>query len=159
MSKRAKELAERFTAFNNEVISQVENCSDKEWRKVCSDEGWPFGVVARHIAAGHYGALDLAKMIVAAEPLPDLTMEAIDRMNDQHAQKHADCTKAAVLDLLHQNGSSFASYVAGLSDSDLEQTGHLSAIGGDISTQKFIEYVILDSGAEHLASMKRATGS
>ncbi len=159
MSKRAKELAERFTAFNNEVIALVENCSEEVWRKVCTDEEWPFNVVARHIAAGHYGALDLAKMIVAVEPLPDLTMEGIDQMNAQHAQRHADCTRSEVLALLHQNGLSFAGYVAGLSDSDLDQTAPLPAIGGDISTQKLIEYVILDSGAEHLASMKRAAES
>ncbi|UCG12341.1 MAG: hypothetical protein JSU72_17880, partial [Deltaproteobacteria bacterium] len=76
MSQRARELAEQFTAFNNEVIAFVENCSNGDWRKVCSGEQWSVGVVARHMAAGHYGALDLAKMIVAGQPLPELSGEA-----------------------------------------------------------------------------------
>ena len=32
MSQAAKELAERFTGFNNEVIAFVENCSDENWK-------------------------------------------------------------------------------------------------------------------------------
>ncbi len=159
MSQRATELAERFASFNSEVIAFVENCSDADWRKVCSDEQWTVGVAARHIAAGHYSALDFVKMIVAGETLPNLSMDAMDQMNAQHAEEHAHCTKTEVLDLLHENGSAFASYVAGLSDVDLDRTGHLSVIGGDISTQKFIEMVIFASAGEHLASMRSITGA
>ena len=79
MSKRAFDLAERFKTLNNELIDFVKNCSDEDWRKVCPGEQWSVGVVARHIAASHYGALALAKMMVAGEKLPDLTEGVIDR--------------------------------------------------------------------------------
>jgi hypothetical protein len=102
MGQRTKELVERFTAFNNDFIAFVDNCSDEDWRKVCSDEGWTVGVVAHHVAAGHYSSLDLVKMIVAGETLPPLTMETIDQMNAQHAKEHANCTTEEVLGLLRK---------------------------------------------------------
>lgn len=157
MSQRTKELVARFTGFNNEFIAFVDNCSDEDWRKVCSGEGWTVGVVAHHVAAGHFGAIDFVRMIVAGEAIPEITMEAIDQMNAQHAKEHANCTREEVLALLRKNGSAFAGYLEGLSEADLGRTGYLAAIGGDVSAQQLIEMVILQSGGEHLDSMKAVT--
>ena len=159
MSQRTKELVARFTGFNNEFIAFVDNCSDEDWRKVCSGEGWTVGVVAHHVAAGHFGAIDFVRMIVAGEAIPEITMEAIDQMNAQHAKEHTNCTREEVLALLRKNGSAFAGYLEGLSEADLGRTGYLAAIGGDVSAQQLIEMVILQSGGEHLDSMKAVTGT
>ncbi len=158
MSQRAKELSERFMSFNSEVIAFVEKCSDENWEKVTSGEKWSVGVVARHIAAGHYSAFDLAKMIVDGKPLPELTNETIDHGNAQHAKKHANCTKDEVLGILREKGLSIAEYVSGLDDMDLDRTSHLSLAGGTISVQQFIENIIIHFGTEHLTNMKSATG-
>ena len=158
MSSLAKELAERFKAFNNEMIAFVEKCSDEEWKKVCPGEEWPVGVVARHVAKGHYNAFNLAKMIVAGEKLPDITKEAIDQTNAKHAEEHTNCTKGEVLGSLRENGSKVADYLSGLEDSELDRTGYLALTGGEISTRQFIENVILQSGNDHLSSMKKAIG-
>jgi hypothetical protein len=157
VSQRARELVDRFVVFNNEMITFVENCSEENWRKDCSDEGWTVGVVARHIAAGHYYASDLVKMIVAGEPLPDLGMETINQMNAQHAQEHADCTQREVLGILRDKGAAIVDYLGELDDADLDRSAHLALMGGEISAKKLIEVVIIRSGSEHLASMKRAT--
>jgi len=159
MSQRAKDIAARFTTFNKEMITFVDNCSDEEWRKVCSGEGWTVGVVAHHVAAGHFGAIDFVRMIVAGEAIPEITMGAIDQMNAQHAKEHANCTTEEVLGLLRKNGSACASYLEVLSEADLARTGHLALIGGDVSAQQLIEMVILQSGGEHFDSMKAATGT
>ena len=159
MSQRAKEIAARFTTFNKEMITFVDNCSDEEWRKVCSGEGWTVGVVAHHVAAGHFGAIDFVRMIVAGEAIPEITMETIDQMNAQHAKEHANCTREEVLALLRKNGSAFAGYLEGLSEADLARTGYLALIGGDVSAQQLIEMIILQSGGEHFDSMKAATGT
>lgn len=157
MTERAKDLDRRLSAFNQELIAFVENCSDGDWQKVCSGENWSVAVLTRHIPAAHYRAFKLAKMIVAGEPLPQMTMEAIDQMNAQHAEKYANCTKGEVLGLLREHGESIAEYVSQLSDDDLDRKGHIELMGGDISVQKFIENVILVSCGEHLANMKAAT--
>ena len=154
MSQRAKDLAGRFTAFNNDMISLVENCSDEDWQKVTSGEKWSIGVVAHHVAAGHYGVLEWAKMILGGETLPELTWDAIDQMNAKHAKDHANCTKSEVIGLLKQNGSAIARFVAELDDEKLDRTSHLEMVGGEISTQQIIEDVIIQSGGEHLSSMK-----
>ena len=159
MGQRTKELVERFTAFNNDFIAFVDNCSDEDWQKVCGEEQWAVGVVAHHVAAGHFGAIDFVRMIVAGEAMPEITMGAIDQMNAQHAKEHANCTTEEVLGLLRENGSAFASYLEGLSEADLARTGYLAAIGGDVSAQQLIEMVILQSGGEHLDSMKAVTGT
>jgi hypothetical protein len=158
MSPRSEELAQRFTAFNNEVIAFVENCPEKDWRKVCAGENWPVGVVARHVAASHYRALALAQMIVEGKPLPELSREAIDEANAKHAGKHAGCTKDEVLGLLRENGSAISAYLAGLDDADLDRTGNLALAGGAVSTQQVIDNIIIQSAAEHLASLKAAVG-
>ena len=159
MSQRTKELVERVTAFNNDFITFVENCSDEEWQKVCGGEQWTVGVVAHHVAAGHLGAIDFVRMIVAEEAMPEITMETIDQMNAQHAREHAHCTQEEVLALLRKKGSAFADYLEGLSEADLARTGYLAALGGDVSAQQLIEMVILHSGGEHLGNMKAATGA
>jgi len=159
MSQKTKELVERFTAFKNDFIAFVDNCSDEDWRKVCSGEGWTVGVVAHHVAAGHFGAIDFVRMIVAGEAIPEITMETIDQMNAQHAKEHANCTREEVLALLRKNGSAFAGYLEGLSEADLARTGYLALIGGDVSAQQLIEMIILQSGGEHFDSMKAATGT
>jgi hypothetical protein len=159
MSKRAADLSERFRAFNNELIRFVENCPDESWRKVCPGEQWPVGVVARHIAASHFGALGLAKKMVAGEKLPELTEGVIDQMNSKHAEKHCLCTRDEVLVILRENGASAADYVAGLRDTDLDRIGHIAAAGGDMTTEQLIENIILRSGGEHFANVKGAAGA
>jgi hypothetical protein len=155
MSERAKDLAERLKAFNDEVSAFVEGCDEQCWRKM-SAEDWTVGVVARHIGAGHYGAAALAKMIVDAVKLPELTMEQINEMANQHARENAGCTKAEVLGILKNEGAALVGFAASLGDAELDRTGYFAAIGSAMSTQQFIEGVVLMSGAEHFANMKAA---
>ena len=151
-----KELAERFQAFNLQMQSLVEACSDEDWLKVCGGEGWTVGVVARHVAASHYGAIELAKMIIAGKKLPEFTAESINQMNAQHAGKHANCTKTEVMGLLKKNSAALADFVNGLNDADLSRSGHLALAGGEISVEQLIDTIIIGSASEHLASMKAA---
>ena len=128
-------------------------------KKCVGGEQWAVGVVAHHVAAGHFGAIDLVRIIVTGEAMPEITMGAIDQMNAQHAKEHANCTTEEVLGLLRENGSAFAGYLGGLSEADLARTGYLALIGGDVSAHQLIEMIIFQMGGEHLDSMKAATGT
>jgi len=155
MSQRARNLAERLRAFSDDMIGFVEGCSDKNWSKVlATEEEWTVGVTARHIGAGHFGAIGLAKMIVNGEKLPEFTMEQIVEMANEHARKHAGCTKQDVLMLLRQTGASLVDYVRGLSDAELDRTGKLSLAGGELTAEQLIEAIILKSGGEHFSNIK-----
>lgn len=159
MSGRAKEMAERIRVFNNEVISFVENCTEENWRKLCPAEDWTVGVVARHIGAGHYGAVSMAKLIVQGQKLPEVTGEQIVRMANDHARNHADCSKSEVLGVLREQGAAVTDYILGLSDEELDRTSYFLLFGGEVSAWKFIENVILVPGGGHFESMKAAAGA
>lgn len=159
MKNRSEDIAEKIKAFNDKVIRFAENCSEQDWQKLCASEDWTVGVVARHIGAGHYGVVDLVRMIIDGEKLPDLTMDEIVRMGNEHAREHAECTKEEVQAILLESGEVIASYVAALDDSKLDRTGHLAATGGEITAGQLIEYVVFQSANEHFASMKSAVGS
>jgi hypothetical protein len=156
MSRRAEDLTGSLRKFNNEVISFVENCTPESWGKMCAWEEWSVGVTARHIGAGHYGAVSLAKLIVNGDKLPELTMDQITESANRHAREDADCTRAEVLDILRKAGEAMVEYVSGLSDAELDRKGYLAPIGGEVSAQQFIENVVLQSGSQHFANMKAA---
>ena len=158
MSQRAEELARRVRDFNNEVIAVVEKCSEEDWNKICEWEQWSVGVTARHIGAGHYSAVELAKMIVNKDPLPPIAEKDVIQMANDHAEKHSNCAQKEVLDILRNNGNGFADYVAGLDDDDLDRTGNMELTGGDVTTQQLIEFVAFHSGAEHLENIKKTLG-
>jgi hypothetical protein len=159
MSERVKTLAGRLRGFSDDVIAFVEGCSEKNWKKTCTNEEWPVGVTARHIGAAHFEAVELVRMIVKGEKLPEFTMDQLIEMANKHARQHAACTREEVLGLLRRNGAALVDYVAGLSDAELDRTGHLTLAGGKLSAQQLIEAVILRSGGEHFASMKAAVES
>jgi hypothetical protein len=154
MSHRAEELAQRFTAFNDDLTAFVQNCSDDDWQKTSPAEQWTVGVVAYHIGAGHYGAIETARMIVAGEPLPNMTMDDLNRMNDQLAEENAGCTKDEVLNILDEKGGAVADFVAALGDEDLDRTAFHPVLGADITTEQYVDMVMVQSSSEHLANMK-----
>jgi hypothetical protein len=156
MSKRATALSQRLQAFTDEVVGFVQGCSATDWRRVCRKEDWTVAVTARHIGAGHFQAVELAKMIVSGERLPEVTSQQLIDMANAHARQHSGCTREEVLNVLRHAGAAMVGYVASLSDADLDRTGHLALLGGSVSTQRFLEAVILASGGQHLANMKAA---
>jgi hypothetical protein len=159
MSTPAKDIIKKFKAFNNEIVSLVENASGEAWDRITEAEQWPAGVTARHIAAGHYMIIDLAGMIVRGEKLPEWTMEKIFEMSNQHARDHAGCTREEVLDLLQTNSTSFIEFVEKLSDEDLDRKSYFAATEGEVSTEQLMEFVVFQSAREHLDSFKKTVSA
>ena len=116
-------------------------------------------MVAHHIAAGHYSAIETAKMIVAGEPLPNLTMDDLNQMNEQHAKENAGCTKDEVLSILSQKGAAVNNFVAALGDGDLDRRAFHPILGADVTTEQYVKMVMIDSSGDHLTNMKVTTGT
>ena len=154
MDQRASELSKKLQNFSEELTELVQQLTDEDWKKELPFEQWPVGVALHHMAAGHLGITSLARMILNGEQLPEITMEGLKAMANQHARDHADCTKEEVLEILAKNSAEVVSFAAGLSDEELDRTGYLEATG-DVSTQKIIEYVVFMSAGEHLANIKK----
>jgi hypothetical protein len=159
MAQRSEKLAQRLREFSDELIAFVEGCSEKNWQKRCAWEDWTVGVTARHIGAGHFEAVGLAKMIVNGKKVPEFTAEQITQMANEHARDHADCTRQEVLGVLRPSSAALINYVTGLSDKELARTGHLALAGGEITAENLIKALILKSGGEHFANIKAAVGN
>ena len=156
MSERAQLLADTIQAFNDAVMAFVDRCPEEAWRKTCPNEDWQVGVVARHVADGHFQVTRLAKTLLQGAPLPELTMEQLIEQANTHAREHVDCTPEEVKKLLAENGAAAVAFTAGLSDDDLDRKGHLALVGGDVSVEQLLTFVIIHSGGEHLTSMQTA---
>lgn len=157
MTERGKELSVRLQAFCDQLQSLAHSVDDETWKKILPDEQWPIGVTLRHLAAGHLGIGALVRMIVDGKDLPDITMEGLKEMANQHAREHADCLKPEVLDILEKNSADIVALTASLADEQLDRTGYLAATG-DVSAQQIIEFVVFMSAAEHIDHIKKALG-
>ena len=116
------------------------------------------GVTARHVGAGHFDVVGITKMLVEGRKLPELTLDQINEMANQHAREHADCSKDEVLSILRSKGADLADFLAGLSDEELDRSGYFAAMKADITTRRWIEFVIFQSAAEHFAHIKNSDG-
>jgi hypothetical protein len=154
MRERAQSLADLVQNFTEAVLAFVDRCPMEAWRKTCANEDWSVGVVARHVAAGHFQVIQLARIMLQGKPLPEMTMEQIIEEGNAHARKHADCGREEVRRLLEENGESAVAFIAGLNDDDLDRKGHLALVGGDITVEQLLRTVIIQSGGEHLSSMQ-----
>ena len=156
MSQRAKDLSARLRLFGDEVIDYVENLSDQDWSKTSEWEQWRVGVIAWHLGAGHFGIRDWCDMIVRGEALPPLTMDQVNDMSDKQARENADVTKETALEALRKNSDIMVAYVAGLTDEELDSKGSMPAFGGEVTTEQFIDFILLQNAGQHFESMKAA---
>ena len=120
-NRNVQALAARFAAFNQQLIDFVAQCPADDWRKVTKAEGWSVGVTAHHIGATHYPLLEWVQMFVEGRPLPPVTMAMVDEMNRQHAEAHANCTPAEVLEILRRDSNQALAYLQTINDTDLER--------------------------------------
>jgi DinB superfamily len=156
MASRAQALAEQFAKANSDFIATVERCTDSQWKTVTAGEKWSVGVVAHHVAQGHRGIADAARMLASGQPLPHLTFEMIHQGNAEHAKQHANTTKEETLGLLCDGGAHAASVVRGLSDEQLDRSGKVLADVPPMSAQQFIERILIGHVHEHLGNIKAA---
>ena len=158
MSLRTEELSKRIETFKDDVIAFVEQLSDEDCNVECSAEEWTARVTARHIGAGHFGIFGMAQMILEGKELPQLTIEQINEMSEKDSREHSEVTRDDALEALKNNGAKLATFVAGLSDDDLDRKGSMPAFGGEASINQIIEFVIFQSAREHFDNIKKAVG-
>jgi hypothetical protein len=159
MGTRAEAMVAQFNAFNDELLTIIENCSDETWNRVLEYEDWPVGVTFRHVVAGHYLITDMAAMIIRGEALPDITMNDIVAMGNQHAQEHAACTREEVLGLLQSNSTALVEFIEGLSDEELGRSAYFTAVESEVSAEQLISFVIFQSAREHLENLSKVVSS
>jgi hypothetical protein len=140
---RGQALASRLEAATDTLITQVEACSEAQWRASAPNEGCSVGTMVHHIAVQAPIVAGWGAQVGNGE-IPSVTMEIVHADNAAHAAAHASPDKAETLDLLRRNTAIAADILRGLSDAQLEQIVPLPLLGGQpFSAQMIIEMVLI----------------
>lgn len=159
MGARANALAKQFEEASQAMTDALGRLSDADWRKATSAEKWTVGVLAHHVALGHAAIANLIKTVASGQSVPNLTMEALDKMNAQHAREHANCTKAETLELYKKNAATAAGVVRGLSDAELDRSGTILTGRPPMTAQQAVERILINHVHDHLGSIRTTVGA
>lgn len=166
MNERATLLAERFLHIHEDVLAVIDQCSDDQWNMICAGEGESVGVVLHHIAVAYDMEVELLRATLAGEPVPGIYTDGalLDQWHAEHAQEFQGCERDETRALLHRNGSTTASFIAGVDTEQLNVLIHVPQMvewwdGQPPSIDQIIEEVIIDHPASHLASIRATVHS
>lgn len=155
MASQAELLADRFEQANKDFIATIEGTTPEQWARTCADVGWPVGVTAHHVAVST-GALAGLVRAMAAGQSPSLSPEELDRMNAEHAQTAANCTRDETVEIARTTGADAAEALRSLTDRQLTNTADMGH--GPMTLQQVIEMIVIGHPGMHLAGIRAALG-
>ena len=159
-SERAEALAERFEEANRAVRVAIASATDERLRETCAAERCTAAALACHVANVHEVIGGWVRSLADGQPLPQLTMEEVDRVNAEGFARDAGCTREEVLHRLATNGEAAAETVRSLTDAQLDLTTPCALFGGaTVSVQTLIEQLLIGDPLAHLPSIKAAIGT
>jgi hypothetical protein len=160
VSRRAELLADRIEEGAASLAAFTEGLSEAEWRTpVSGSDLRPVGIIVHHVASVYPIEIDLARAIASGKAVTDVTWEVVAELNGNHAQKNAEVTKAAALELLRRNSSEAAAAVRAFTDEELDRSGPFSlSFGAPVTAQFVIEDHALRHSWHHLARIRKALG-
>jgi hypothetical protein len=159
MGQQSQALAERFEQTNNDFIASVRAMTPQQWHTLVPDESCTAGVVAHHVGGAYKFQAEQIRRLAAGEDGLPINMEMIHDGNIRHREKHADCTREEVLDLLQRNGATALAVVRSIEDEQLERAGHLAMFDDRPVTPRFvIERNLIQHPQGHLQGIRAALG-
>jgi len=154
-NKRAKALADRLIIGANALANFVKGLSDSEWNKPVVGDGRTIGVVVHHVASVYPIEVELAQTLGKGNPITDVTKEAINKMNAEHAIENNQVDRQITLDLLRTNSENAANAVRKFSDEELDNSASISLyFEAPLTAQFFIEDHALRHSFHHLGKIK-----
>ena len=133
---QAQDLVATFLKVYDEAIKTVEALTEEQWGLKTTNESWPVGVVAHHLAA--QTGIEAVEWNLSGHSTPFWTdMNALDAANAQHARDFADCTKEETLELLRGTSSHVVEVIGALTDEQLK-TRCLTVGGGPSTVEQFV---------------------
>ena len=156
---RSAALADQFEAAQKRFIKLVESISEEQWwfqgvntpgiRLNDEDEVRRVGVIAHHVASTQPWIMGRIRAIIEDKPTPMVDFKVL---NAEHASKHADATKAEVLDLLRENLRRITSEVRAIPDEMLDKERQFPT--GTMTVEQRIERVLIGHMASHQTSIE-----
>lgn len=155
---RAADLADKFVAAQDDFIRLVESLSHDQWHLVGKnfperindeDEGRSVGVIAHHAAINGDWIMGRIRTMLDGRPLAAIDIRAI---NAEHAAKHADASKAEVLQILRETKPRVAEAVRSIPDDQLDIPRQTPV--GPMSAAQRIERVLIGHMKGHQGSIE-----
>jgi hypothetical protein len=138
MSKRSFELARRLELGALALEAFASSLTEFEWQSRVPHDGRKIGVVVHHVASVYPLEIELAQTVAKGEPVEGLTMDVINKMNAEHAQKFDGVTKEETIELLKQNSAAAATAIRALSEDELDQAVPVSLYANASVTCQFV---------------------
>jgi hypothetical protein len=142
MSARAQALAGQFNDTLTEIAALIESVPDDLWDAPLADETRPIGVVAYHIGDSLGFELPLLQAAAQGEDSP-ITWDHINAANARDAVANVDVTREQALTLLRQNGALATAAIVALSDAQLDQVVNVPFLGGQVSVEQIVEWLLI----------------
>ncbi len=158
MSSRSELLASRIEEGAKGLAVFAKGLSQAEWQTpVSATDHRTVGVIVHHVATMYPIEVEVARAIAGGNAVTDVTWEAVNQINAQHAADNGEVTKTAALDLLSRNSSAAADAVRAFSDEELDRAAPFSlSFGAPMTAQFVIEDHALRHSWHHLARIKKA---
>lgn len=152
---RANALADRLIIGAMKLAKFVEGLSDSEWDAPVLGDGRTIGVVVHHVASVYPIEVELAQILGKGNPITEVTKEAIDTMNAEHAIENNQANRQKTLDLLRTNSENAANAIRKFTDEELDNSAPVSLYyGAPLTAQFFIEDHALRHSFHHLGKIK-----
>ena len=120
MNHRSEALAARLEAGAAALAAFASTLSETEWQMHLPKDGRKVGVVVHHVASMYRIEIHLATLLAAGQPVTDVTWDAVDTINRDHAKKNDGVTKEAALALLAANSAEAAAAIRAFTDEELD---------------------------------------
>lgn len=152
---RANALAERLILGAIKLENFAKGLSDTEWDKPVLGDGRTIGVVIHHVASVYPIEVELAQTLGKGNSITEVTKEAIDKMNAEHAIENNQVDKQKTLDLLRINSENAANAIRKFTDEELDNSASVSLYyDAPLTAQFFIEDHALRHSFHHLGKIK-----
>lgn len=156
LNTRASALADRLLLGANALATFAEGLSDLEWNTPVLGDGRTIGVVIHHVASVYPIEVELAKILSNGNPITEVTKEAIDKMNAEHAIENNQTDKQKTIKLLKTNSENAANAVRGFKDEELDNSAPVSLyFDAPLTCQFFIEDHALRHSFHHLYRIQK----
>ena len=118
-------------------------------------DGRTIGVVIHHVASVYPVEVELAQTIGKGNSITEVTKEAIDKMNAEHANENKKVDRQKTLDLLRTNSENAANTIREFTDEELDNSAPVSLYyDAPLTAQFFIEDHALRHSFHHLGKIK-----
>jgi hypothetical protein len=159
MSHRSEALAVRLEAGAAALAAFASTLSETDWQMRLPKDGRKVGVVVHHVASMYPIEIHLATVLATGKPVTDVTWDAVDTINRDHAKQNDGITKEAALALLAANSAEAAAAIRAFADQELDCAAPVS-LNSDapLTCQFMLEDHAVRHSYHHLAGIKAALG-